>query len=135
MPNQTAIQDQNYFPALTGHTGTADTANTVRIVAGVDGGLSVTGLHGVPLVTAVTIPTSAGGTALPLSTLANRKSWIAYNSGTVTVWIGGTGVTASNTGGLPIGTGEFSPAIDLGTAVIYGIAASAGGTLTLLEVS
>lgn len=33
MAKQDAIQDKNQFPALLGHTGTAGTADTVRITA------------------------------------------------------------------------------------------------------
>jgi hypothetical protein len=129
-----ALQDPNKVSALLGHTDPGTSGTTQRIVAGLDGGMTVTGLHGVPLVTAVTIANGTA-TALPAITLSRRKAWIAYNSGTTSVWIGGAGITASNTGGIPVGTSDFSPAIDLGTAVIYGIAASNGGTLTVLEVS
>jgi len=41
MAFQAAIQDQNRFPALIGHSGTAGTAETVRIVATSAGGLKV----------------------------------------------------------------------------------------------
>lgn len=42
MTSQWAIQDQNRFPALTAHTGTAGTAETVRITA-TNGSLNITG--------------------------------------------------------------------------------------------
>lgn len=41
MANQDAIQDRNQFPALTAHTGTAGTADVVRVVATAAGALSV----------------------------------------------------------------------------------------------
>jgi hypothetical protein len=41
MANQNAIQDDNQFPALTGHTGTAGTAETRRIVVNSKGGIDV----------------------------------------------------------------------------------------------
>ena len=63
--NSQALQDLNKFPALLGHTDPGTSGTTQRIVAGADGGVAITGLHGVPLITAMTIPTSAGGTALP----------------------------------------------------------------------
>jgi hypothetical protein len=39
MAKQNAIQDDNWFPALTAHSGTAGTAETVRVVAGSAGDL------------------------------------------------------------------------------------------------
>jgi len=41
MANQDARQDRNQFPALTAHTGTAGTAEVVRVVATEAGALSV----------------------------------------------------------------------------------------------
>lgn len=134
MAKQPSIQDPNLVTALIAHTGTADSADTQRVVAGADGGLYITGLHGVVLTTAVGIANGTA-TAIPGTILTNRKSLIMYNSGTASIWLGGTGVTASNVGGLLVGTAEYSPAFDLGTAVVYGIAAAAGGTVTVLEVS
>ena len=134
MAKQNAIQDENLFPALVAHSGTANTADTQRVVAGADGGLSITGLHGVVLTTAVNVANGTA-TAIPGTALTNRKSLIMYNAGTTSVWLGGTGVLASNVGGLLVGTAEYSPAFDLGTATIYGIAAAAGGTVTILEAS
>lgn len=42
MAKQYAIQDQNRFPALIGHSGTAGTADTVRVVADTNGNLGNT---------------------------------------------------------------------------------------------
>lgn len=135
MADQPAIQDPNRFPALIAHSGTADTADTQRVVAGADGGIYITGLHGVALTTGVAVGTASGGTALPPTTLANRKSMIFYNSGTAKVWFGGTEVGTVDTAGMPLGTTEWSPAFDFGTAVMYARAGIAGGTVTVLEVS
>ena len=88
-------------------------------------------LVGVVLTTAVTIGTV--GTLIPASALANRKSLLGYNTGTATVYLGGTGVTAST--GIPAGTGAFTPAIDLGTATLSGIGSTVGGTIVVMEVS
>lgn len=41
MANQNAIQDDNQFPALTGHTGTAGTAEIRRVVVNSKGGIDV----------------------------------------------------------------------------------------------
>lgn len=134
MADQYAIQDQNQFPALIAHTGTANTAETIRGVFGADGGFLLTGLHGVVLTTTVSVANGTA-TALPGTTLTNRKTFTCFNSGTAKCWLGGTGVTASDVGGIPVGTQEYSPAVDMGTAIIYGIAGTAGGTLTVFEVS
>jgi len=40
MANQNAIQDDNQFPALIGHSGTAGTAETRRIVVSSSGGIT-----------------------------------------------------------------------------------------------
>jgi len=37
--------------------------------------------------------------------------------------------------GLPLGTADYSPSMDLGTTVLYGIADTVGGTAIVLEVS
>lgn len=52
MAKQQAIQDENQFPALLGHSGTAGTAETVRIVANQFGGLT-TQTPAVPEVTLI----------------------------------------------------------------------------------
>lgn len=41
MANQNAIQDDNHFPALIGHSGTAGTAETRRIITDGDGSIYV----------------------------------------------------------------------------------------------
>ena len=43
MASQNAIQDQNFFPALTAHTGTAGTADTIRVTADSTGALNIAG--------------------------------------------------------------------------------------------
>ena len=135
MANQNAQQDDNRFPGLIAHAGTAGTAETQKVVAGADGGIYIAGLHGVALVTAVTVGSASGGTALPPTTLANRKSMFMYNPGTVTVFYGGTGVGTTNTAGIPVGTSEFTHSIDMGTGVLYGRVSGVDGTLTVFEVS
>lgn len=160
MADQYAIQDQNQFPALLGHSGTSNAAETRRIVVTEAGAISVdlvtgdtinigtvnvgsvaiTGgtidtnllpLSGVPKVTSLAVGTTA--TAIPTTPLTGRKSCIMYNSGTATIYLGGTEVTASI--GLPVGTADYSPSMDLGTTVIYGICSTAGGTIRVLEIS
>ena len=134
MADQASIQDPNYVPALVAHSGTSDTAETVRVVAGADGGLAITGMNGSVFVTTVIVGTAGGGTALPATALANRKAWIGYNSGTVSIFLGGTGVGQDSTTGIPIGTGEYTPSFDLGVAVMYGRTNAVNGTMTVLEV-
>lgn len=179
MADQYSIQDQNQFPALLGHSGTANNAETRRIVVTDAGAVSVDlvsgdtinigtinvgsvaitsgtitsvsnlakgtitrleggtvstsqiPLSGVPKATSLAVGTTA--TAIPTTPLASRKSVIMYNSGTAVIYLGGTAVTTSS--GLPVGTADYSPSIDLGTAVIYGRCSTAGGTIRILEVS
>lgn len=90
------------------------------------------GLVGSVLTTAQAVGTSAG-TALPASSLTNRKTFIGYNIGTTTLYIGGSAVTTTT--GIPISVGQYTPAIDLGAAVLYAIAGTSGGTMLTLEVS
>lgn len=144
-----AAQDANLFPTQTvvgGTAGTADTGGTSAIIR--LSGNAATGaqyveplggtiqatllpLAGLVLSTQTTVGTSA--TAIPSSPLTSRKSLILYNTGTQTVYLGGSTVTAA--AGLPVGTGDYSPSIDLGTTILYGIAGTAGGTINVLEVS
>ena len=89
-------------------------------------------LPGSILTTAVTIGT-AGTAAIPSSTLTGRKALIGFNTGSVTVYLGGTVVTT--TSGIPIGTNAFTPSFDLGTGVLYGVGSTVGGTIIAMEIS
>lgn len=94
--------------------------------------ISINGLQGSALATAVTVTTSA--TALPTTALTNRRSLVVYNNSSVTVFIGGSSVTTSN--GMPIAAGTYSPAIDASPGlVIYGIVASSTADMRVLELS
>ena len=155
-PYRAGIDVDGYptLTALSGTAGTADTTGTAEIFA--LGGNPTTGglyvhdinagsgtilagtidilpLSGAVLTTAVAVANGTA-TALPTTILTNRKSFIAYNNGTTPLYLGGTGITrASNA--ILVGTGDFSPAVDLGTASIYGVGTSAGGTMIVMEVS
>lgn len=149
MADQYAIQDQNQFPALLGHSGTSNAAETRRIVVSDTGAVSIQGtvgvsalsggtvdvdllpLGGVVLTTSLAVGTTA--TAIPTAVLSSRKSCIVYNDGTATIYLGGSAVTTSS--GLPVGTADYSPSFDLGTTILYGICSTAGGTARILEVS
>lgn len=109
------------------------TAGTITSVTNLAGGsVNVLPLPGSILTTAITIGT-AGTAGIPASVLTNRKSFVGYNIGVQTVYIGGTGVTT--TSGIPIPPNSYTPALDLGTGILYGVAAAAGGTIIALEVS
>jgi hypothetical protein len=56
MANQYSIQDQNRFPALLVHSGTANTAETIRVVGQTDGAINVYSSGG-------TLPTGASTSA------------------------------------------------------------------------
>jgi|SRR3990167_5686726 len=88
-------------------------------------------LAGSILNTTVSIGTTV--TAIPTSALTNRKSLIGYNVGTATVFLGGAGVTTAS--GIPVVGTSFTPAMDLGTTVLYGIVVGTGGTINVMEVS
>lgn len=89
-------------------------------------------LPGVLFGTLGTIGTTS--TAIPISgNLSGRKSIIFYNLGTSRIWL--TGSNGIGSTGIPVGIGDYSPSIDIGTGVIYGVADTAGGTVTTLEVS
>jgi hypothetical protein len=109
---------------------TDDTRATVGS-AGLEVLATLRGLSGVVLSGARTVGTTA--TAIPASSLSDRKSLILYNNGTSTIYLGGSAVTSST--GLPVGTADYSPSFDLGSSVLYGVAGTAGGTVIVLEVS
>jgi hypothetical protein len=71
--------------------------------------------------------------ALPSTKSVGRVTWIAYNDGTATVYLGGSGVTSST--GIPVAGTSYSPAMDLGNALIYGITAAGAGTVRVFEIS
>lgn len=89
-------------------------------------------LRGVPLSTAVTVPTTPQ--ALPSNPLANRRSIIIYNNSSQTVYIGHSAVNIQN--GLPVLRGTYSPPIDAGPRmIIYAIVATGTAEVRVLEVS
>lgn len=113
--------------------GTVDLlkAGTITKIEGGTLATNLLPLAGVVHGTSVAIGTTA--TAIPASPLASRKSIIFYNLGTSRIWLTGSGGIGST--GIPVGTADYSPAIDVGTSVIYGVADTAGGTVTTFEVS
>lgn len=84
--------------------------------------VSLNPLRGSVLTTAMTVGTSV--TALPASSLANRRGILVYNNdSSTTLYIGGSAVTTST--GMPIPPLSYSPALDLGpNMIVYGIAGS-----------
>ena len=111
------------------NVGTVNSLGTITTITA--GTIDIKPLGGVVLSGTVGIGTTA--TAIPASALASRKSLIVYNSGTSRVALGGSGVGTAT--GLPLGTADYSPSLDLGTTILYGIADTAGGTAIVLEVS
>jgi hypothetical protein len=83
-------------------------------------------------ITTTQVITSSTATLLPATRAVNRQTWIAYNDGSAPLYLGGSGVTTST--GIPVGTGAYSPSIDLGNAQIYGITTGAG-TVRVMEIS
>lgn len=93
-------------------------------------------LRGEVTTTGVTVGTTA--TPLPATALAKRRSIVIFNNhATITLYIGGSGVTNSGVAiGLPVLAQTYSPVIDAGPQmIIYGIAASSSVTAITLEAS
>lgn len=96
--------------------------------------MSINSLNGFIKTTAVTVGT--GLTKLPdYGELSSRRSLQIYNnSSTVTVFIGGSDVTATN--GLPVPTTSYSPVIDAGPkTILYGVTSSSTANVRVIEVS
>lgn len=94
--------------------------------------ININPLRGVPLSTAVTVPTTPQ--ALPSNPLAHRRTLIIFNNSSQTVYIGDSTVNAS--GGFPIPRGQYSPPIDAGPRmIIYGVSTSGTAEVRVLEVS
>ena len=79
---------------------------------------------------AVSVGTTAA--ALPATALTNRRALIVFNNGTITVYLGESGVTAA--GGFPLLPGQ-SLVLETGTTAIYGITASGTVEVRVLEVA
>lgn len=81
-----------------------------------------------------TTTVSVGGTAvaLPSTPLKNRTHIQVQSVGTVSVFLGGSGVTTAT--GITVGTGAVSTLYPAGNATLYAISA-AGGTVNVLEIS
>lgn len=71
MANQNAAQDQNQFPALIAHTGTAGTSETVRLVADSAGALSISGASSGTVVEVNTGTIASVGTIPGIGTITN----------------------------------------------------------------
>lgn len=124
------------LPSATVSSGSiAVTAGTVNI-AGTPT-VELNSLGGVFKATPVAV-SNATATPIPASPLASRKAFVIQNIGTSPLWLGGTEVGVGT--GILVGTAssgsyKYSPSFDAGAAVIYGLAATAGGTAAILEVS
>lgn len=80
-----------------------------------------------------TTKTNATNVATVVSNVANRQSVILYNDGAVTVYIGGSTVTASGaTKGIPLAAGASMP-LDKQTASVYAITAAGTCDVIALE--
>lgn len=119
MANQYAIIDQNNFPALIAHTGTAGTAETVRLVANSSGQLSTTASVSAPGTQTV------GGAAASAAAAADKP-----------VWVGGTD-SGGTIYGLRVDSGgvlQTSASLALNTGTLTTIAAGTQNTLGTVGV-
>lgn len=96
--------------------------------------MSINALHGGFKATTMNVGTSA--TALPQSSLAQRRSIILFNNSVNTIYIGDANIATAGGGmGLPVPTQTYSPTMDAGwDMVLYGIA-STSSSVTILEMS
>lgn len=96
--------------------------------------ISINALAGTTKSRTVTVGSSTP-VPLPGEVLAYRRSLVVYNnSSTITLYVGGSDVSASN--GMPVPPNSYSPAFDAGDKmVIYGIAASSSIDVRTLEAS
>lgn len=133
MASQWAVQDQNRFPALIGHSGTAGTAETVRVVVDSSGGIRVGGTLAVDEVeiTDFNGGTVAIGTAAVELTFTGVTQSIMITADHVNgtnIYLGGSLVSQSGSAAIvSLWPGE-SCSIDLndGTAPLYAVAAGTG---------
>ena len=113
MAHQNAIQDQNKFPGLIAHTGTAGTAETVRVIA-TDGKLLTESSLSLPSkqILIVSALGTAGGSQFGTLSAASGAGTshvvtglqVVMHSGTADVYIGfGTALT----GGSVLARGKF----------------------------
>lgn len=143
MADQQAAQDGNQVDALIAHSGTAGTAETVRVVAtngalhtGIydSGGTQIDAFGAIPVTTyvntAVALATASTAYLLPGTEQADRKSVVLYNKSNVDVYIGGSAVTTST--GVLLSSGDMI-AIDAASGV-YGVSGTTTGTINVLEM-
>ena len=95
--------------------------------------ININGLQGFVKTTSATVGTTV--TKLPsYGQLFNRRAVVIYNNSSVTIYVGGSDVTVAN--GMPVPASSYSPIIDAGyNMIVYGIAATAGNNVRVLEVS
>ena len=95
--------------------------------------INLNALEGVTKTTSATVGT--GLTTLPTyGQLPARRTLIIYNNSANTIYLGGSDVTINN--GLPLPTSSYSPPIDAGyNMIVYGIAATSGNNVRIMEVS
>jgi len=144
MAHQPAIQDTNQQYAITAHSGTAGTADVIRLVATADGALTVSGtvvsslaVNSGTLSTLGTVGSVTNvGTIKEITNIAGGTitTTLALNSGTITTVAAGTQNTLGTVGtvigiGTVTGIGALpAHAISLGT--VLGPNASAGTSTT-----
>jgi hypothetical protein len=128
MADQQAQQDRNQFPALIAHSGTAGTAETVRVVASSEGALRVvtneteaTGFEGGTVY--------IGTTAVELTfTGTTQAILITSDSGnTAPIYIGGSVVASDGSAAITRLDGGDSLSIDIndGAAPLYAVSSAA----------
>lgn len=151
MANQDAAHDSNKWPAMIAHTGTAGTAETVRVVASTDGALRVDLVSGdtinigtmtvgtVDMLKAGTISKVEAGSISVIAGTINTGTIDLLKAGTITALANGTiGAGTLNTLGTVSKLESGSISVISGTGIVTGgsIAVTAGtiyGTVTNVE--
>ena len=95
--------------------------------------INLNALQGVFKTTAATVGTTL--TTLPTyGQLDARRTLIVYNNSANTIYLGGSDVTVAN--GTPLLSSSYSPPVDAGyNMILYGIAATSGNNVRVMEVS
>ena len=82
-----------------------------------------------------TVVVNVNSTAIPSTPLSGRKTMIIQNTGSNTVYIGNSTVTAdtNSTGGVQVLAGKSFQADFGADSILYGIVASGNSTVAVLE--
>lgn len=137
MASEAAPRDPNYQPVVQGVTDDASLDPTSLRVDPTTKRLKVTAttvdLIGTQTraVSAVTVDDTAGGTAI-VAADDDLKSFIIYNNGAATIYLGPSGVTAAT--GLPLTAGSSFRGSNINIA-LYGITSAGSSNVRVMKIT